>query len=237
MKQLITALTLVTIMSLVVTGPASGQEKKKAEKEPVKEEKAKDEKKEGPAGEKSNYTVFKDIILEDFETTVYTDKGLDFIKSTHQEAHVSIRDQEPAPTGSSKKYLGVKVNGKLGDIYIIRPAKEIIIDKFCRTISFWVYGKRFSGELSFLLQDGTGQTHRYILGKLDFLGWKKLTVTIDSRVKQEDEFLNQKRVLKITQFQYRPTNAGRLPQWQYFYIDDITAQARDKYSDRQSDEW
>jgi len=182
--------------------------------------------------------VYFESILEDFEQTVYTtEKNLQFSVTKHQEGSINMRDQYAAPTGKSKKYLGVKMYAKKGDVFKIIPAKDLVIDKYCRSIAVWVYGKRFSGELSIILQDAEQQNHRIILGTTDFLGWRKLIVKLDRNIKQEDEYLNQKRFLKILQIQYRPGNMARTPLWQYFYIDDISAMVREKYTDRQSDDW
>ncbi len=74
-------------------------------------------------------------------------------------------------------------------------------------------------------------------GNTAFLGWKKLTVKLDKRIKQKDKYLEQQRKLKILYLQYLPRNRTRLPLWQYFYLDDMTAEVREKYKDRQSDEW
>ena len=187
------------------------------------------------------YTVFKEKILEDFETTVYTDKNITFQRSSYQEAKLAIRSKSskntPAPTGNSKKYLGVKAKARYGDVFIIKPAKDLIIEQYCKTISIWVYGKRFSGQLSILLQDAKKRNHRIILGKLNFLGWKKLNVNIGRRITQQDDFLNQNKNMKILQIQYRPANRTRLAYWHFFYIDDISAVVRNKYKDDQDDEW
>ncbi len=64
-----------------------------------------------------------------------------------------------------------------------------------------------------------------------------MTITLTDDVAQEDKFLTQKRQLEIMKFLYKPGNTGRLPLWNYFYMDDITAVVREKYTDRQSDEW
>jgi hypothetical protein len=192
-----------------------------------------DKKKKDKFGDK----VYYEKTLENFETTKYTDKNLKYRISRGQDGSLSIRDQYPAPLGKSKKYLGVKIKGKHGDYYQIIPEKELIINKYCKSIAVWVYGKRFSGELSILLQDAMKQNHRLVLGNLNFLGWRKLIVKMNPNIKQEDEYLNQKRVMRIMQIQYRPANINIHPKWQYFYIDDISAMVRDKYTDRQSDDW
>jgi hypothetical protein len=181
--------------------------------------------------------LYSEITVEDFETTQYSDKDMSFTKSGEQQAGVSIRDQFPAPITNSKKYLGAKIYGKQGDSLTINPARPLVIEKFCKSISVWVYGKNFSGELSMFLKDANAKVHRIPIGKLNFLGWRKMTITLTDDVAQEDKFLTQKRQLEIMKFLYKPGNTGRLPLWNYFYMDDITAVVREKYTDRQSDEW
>ncbi|PKL16962.1 MAG: hypothetical protein CVV49_13620 [Spirochaetae bacterium HGW-Spirochaetae-5] len=194
------------------------------------------EKKAGEA-EQVSQSVYTEITLEDFESTQYTDANLKFVKSKEQQASLAVRDQYPAEFNNSKKYLGVKLYAKKGDTYQIFPAKPLEISKYCRSISVWVYGKKFSGELSIMLQDVNGTTHRLTLGNTAFLGWKKLTINLPTKIKQQDDYLEKENTLKILHIQYRAANNSLHPEWQYFYIDDITATVRDKYKDRQSDDW
>ena len=190
----------------------------------------------------SNYTIYNEESLEDFETNQYTtEKNLEFKYTQYQEAGISIKDENPAPTGTSKKYAGIKFFGKstgtASDVLIIKPAKDIIIEKYCKQISIWVYGRKMAGELSMLIRDARDENHRLVFGRLNFLGWRKLSVKLEKTIKQTDDFLNQKKVLKIIQLQYRPMNVTPLPMWHYFYIDDLTGTMREKYTDRQSDDW
>jgi hypothetical protein len=229
---------LISLLFTALLLPLYSQEKK-AEKETkdVKDVK-KEEKKQVTQEKKSkSYTLYQEIVLEDFETTNYTDKDLSFRSSGYQEGKLSMRDQNPAPTGSSKKYLGVKVKARAGDTFVIKPPKELAIDKYCKSINIWVYGKRFSGTLDILLMDGNQQAHRLRVGNLNFLGWKKLEVPIAKGLMQQDDFLNQKKVMRITQIMYTAANREQLARWQYFYIDEISVTVRDKYDDKQSDEW
>lgn len=186
---------------------------------------------------KTQDNLYTETVLEDFETTQYTKKNIEFTVTRDQDAEIAVRDQYPAPIADSKKYLGVKVNGKQGDVFVIKPAKELLITKHCRSLEVWAYGKNFSGELSIIIQDSSNKIHRLVFGKLNFLGWRKLKVQITSKVNQQDEFLNQNKNIKILAVQYRPGNLDRLPKWQYFYVDNISAIVREKYTDRQSDDW
>jgi len=208
--------------------PAVSQDAKDTAKEP--------EKKAGEA-ELVSQSIYTEITLEDFETSQYTNTNLKFIQAKEQEGSLAIRDQYPAEFNNSKKYLGVKLFAKKGDTFQIFPPKPLEIKKYCKSISIWVYGKKFAGEISIMLQDVTGETHRITFGNTAFLGWKKLTVNLEPKIKQQDAYLEKEKALKILHIQYRPANDSMHPEWQYFYIDDITATVREKYKDRQSDDW
>ncbi len=198
------------------------------------------EKEEGiePKNETESYqNVYTEITLEDFETTEYSKDNIKFRKIRYQDANAQIREQFPAPFNNSKKYLGVKVKGKLGDSFQVFLTKPLEINKYAQSVSIWVYGKNFSGDLSFIVQDAENKTHSLSLGKTNFLGWKKITVNMGKNIKQQDAFLEQEKTLKILYIQYKPANKSIHPQWQYFYIDDITATVREKYKDSQSDDW
>ena len=187
---------------------------------------------------KSVLQIYSEEILEDFESTTYTpDKNLKFDVTSQQVADLQIRDQYPAQYANSKKYLGVKIFGKLGDIFRIIPAKELVITKYCKNINVWVYGKNFAGDLIFVIQDVEGTVHNVSFGKLNFNGWRKLSVKIKKHIKQQNLYLEQEKSFRILYFLYRPANDTRIPVWQYFYLDDITATVRDKYKDKQSDAW
>ena len=217
----------LTIATLLVTTIAISQEKKA------------DEKKEGIV---TSFKTYREVVLEDFETNTYSKKNIRFRRSRGQKGSVMIRDTFAAPTfidgKKSNKYLGVKITGKNHDVFKIRPAKKLIINGYCNMISIWVYGKKFSGELSIILKDSTGKVHRLVLGKLEFSEWRKLRIKLDkNKISQQDKYLNQKSTMEIMEIQYRPKNTARLPKKQYFYIDDISVMVRDKYQDRQTDDW
>lgn len=214
---------LLTILALMMITSAYPQNKKSD--------------KAGKKGEAVRGDMYQEITLENFESTNFAQKDIQYRVAKEQKASIAIRDQYPAPIKDSKKYLGLKLYGRKGDFLNLIPPKKLTIDKFCKTISIWIYGKMFAGELSLLLKDANNQPHRLVFGKLDFLGWRKLTVKITPEIAQQDKYLSQKRQIEILKIIYSPGNLGRLPIWHYFYIDDITATVREKYTDRQSDDW
>lgn len=227
MKKLFICFTLLLFII-----PAVSQDKKEPEKEAAKEPA-----KKITEADQVNQTIYTEIALEDFESTQYSDKNFKFAKTKDQQGSLQVRGEYPAEYNNSKKYLGVKVYAKKGDVFQIFPAKPLEIGKYCKSISVWIYGKKFSGEFSMIIQDIDGTNHRVTFGNLQFLGWKKLTVNLEKKIKQQEKYLEKENTLKILHFQYRPGNDSIHPEWQYFYLDDITATVRDKYKDKQSDNW
>jgi hypothetical protein len=179
--------------------------------------------------------IYAETILEDFETTIFSNDNLKFMQRDGQGV-LSISNNYPAPVNNSKRYLGVKVYAKKGDRFRIEFTKPIEIMKYCKTISMWVYGEKIAGELSVMLQDSSGINHLINFGSASSSGWKKLSKNLGTQIKQHVDYVGSENPIKILHIQYRA--AGRIhPEWQFFYIDDITALVRDKYKDRQSGDW
>lgn len=181
--------------------------------------------------------IYQEIIVENFESGTYDNNNISIRVTGEQKVGLALREEFPAPVKDSKKYIGVKVYGKQGDYATIKFSKKLVISKHCQSISMWVYGKNFSGELSLILSDADKKVHRLSFGKLNFLGWRKLTVKLNKNIRQEDKSLAQPRTMEILKMVYSPGSTSRLAKWNYFYIDNISAKVREKYKDEQSDNW
>jgi hypothetical protein len=59
-----------------------------------------------------------------------------------------------------------------------RPQRPIPIEGITKTVSLWVAGRNFRHDLYLLIRDFLGRDFELFIGKLDFPGWKKLTVAI-----------------------------------------------------------
>lgn len=226
-------ISILALLALVAAFPAMAQQKT-------------DEAKAAPAAETAaddssalSDQEYKEVTVEDFESTPYSDKDISITKTKDQSSSLSVRSEYAAPIRNSKKYLGVKVHGRVGDWATIVPPRELAIADHCQSISAWIYGKNFSGELFLILKDADGQVKKLSFGKLNFLGWRKLSITLPKDFAQEDKYLSQPRKIYIVKIQYNPGRTTQLKEndWDYFYIDDISAKVRKKYVDKQSDAW
>lgn len=200
------------------------------------------EKQEKNAAPDSKMAVWQEVVLEDFETTPYTNKDLSFSAAYDQEAGISIRTDLPATPGS-KKYLGLKIKTRGSDSFVIRPPREIIIDRFCKSISIWVFGEKTNGEISIMLQDANNVNHRLVMAPvINFKGWKQFTVLLTDKVYQGSVLQNKKNIMKITNIQYRTTTmtttGSSTARWEYVYVDDITATVKEATgTGKQNDQW
>lgn len=192
---------------------------------------------EGPAGERALPQVYREIILEDFETTSYGNAQISCTKPGGRDADLAIRDRLPA-RADSRKYLEAKMHTGGDDVFIITPAKELSIEGHCRSIRLHARGIQTDGMLSFLLSDTEGKRHLIRAGRIHSSGWRTIEVRLGNTIAQADDFLNQGKTMKILQIHFHtagPEASSR--RWEYLYLDDITATVRDRYLDRRSDEW
>ena len=65
--------------------------------------------------------------------------------------------------------------------FTVYPERPIPIEVITKTLSVWVAGRNFNHTLSILIQDYFGREFELYMGKLNFQGWKKLTVAIPAQ--------------------------------------------------------
>ncbi len=214
MKQLFVILLLASMV--LVPGYTQDNNEGEDKEEPKKEE------------AKTENFVYREIVLEDFESAEYT---VDVPRAKRRTGKVALRTDKPPQAITSTKFLGVKTFGRSGDVFNIKPpkGKKLVIDKYCKEIAIWVGGNGIAGELMFLLKDSDGKTHRVSFGLLNFNGWRKLKVPITSKFAQLEKHLARKRNMEILYLQYKHRNTGEL-MTHYFYLDNISATVRDKYA-------
>jgi hypothetical protein len=71
--------------------------------------------------------------------------------------------------------------------FTLYPSRPIPIEGITKTVSVWVAGRNYNHELVLLIEDFFGRPFELYVGKLNYQGWKKLTVAIPP---QADDGLN-----------------------------------------------
>jgi hypothetical protein len=130
----------------------------------------------------------------------------------------------------------------------IYPMRPVPIEGITKTVSIWVAGRNFNHELSLLIEDAFGRYFELYMGKLNFQGWKKMTVAIPPQaldgihgIVQRNYHYNSMMGIKITGFRIDCDPMEAYGSY-YIYLDDLRAVtdlfAEDiKDPDDPSDQW
>jgi hypothetical protein len=113
--------------------------------------------------------------------------------------------------------------------FTMYPIRPIPIEGITKTISLWVAGRNFNHELKILIQDFFGRDYEIFVGKLNFQGWKKLTVAIPPQAEdglnggvQRNYHYNNQMGIKVTGFRVDCDPMESYGSY-YIYFDDLRA--------------
>lgn len=109
------------------------------------------------------------------------------------------------------------------------PLRPIPIEGITKTVSVWAVGRNFNHVLKILVQDFFGNEFELYMGKLNFQGWKKLTVAIPpqsadgkSGIIQRNYHYNNHMGIKIIGFKVECDPLEAFGSY-YIYLDDLRA--------------
>jgi len=113
--------------------------------------------------------------------------------------------------------------------FTVRPARPIPIEGITKTVSVWVAGRNFNHDLVLLIQDYFGRNYEIYMGRLNFQGWKKMTVAIPPQstdgvngVVQRSYHYNNQMGIKIMGFRIDCDPMEAYGSY-YVYFDDLRA--------------
>jgi len=173
----------------------------------------------------------KEISINKFEDPGFwkVSVPLDQAVVTVRSFEASAQDKKPiADDGTGgivepdKKVLGVKTEfyGRTTTTISIEPSRPLAVPGVTKLISLWVVGRNFNHVLKVVIEDQYG--HRSVLpfGKLNFSGWKKLTVAVPPYLVQRDSHYSNRTGIKILGFVVEPELSETYGTY-YVYLDDL----------------
>ncbi|AEJ19835.1 flagellar filament outer layer protein FlaA [Gracilinema caldarium] len=189
-------------------------------------------------GVESAQQKLKEVSVDKFEQA-----GFWISKMSSDEGFTTTRLFEGSPAGKQpipeEKDLNIPDKYVLGtridflrrgyNTFILLPLRPIPIEGITKTISVWVVGRNYNHTLKIMIQDFFGREYELYLGKLNFQGWKKLTVAIppqapDGRngIIQRDYHYNSQMGIKVTGFKVECDPMESYGSY-YLYLDDLRA--------------
>jgi hypothetical protein len=113
--------------------------------------------------------------------------------------------------------------------FTLYPQRPIPIEGIAKTVSVWAVGRNYNHELYLLIQDFFGRQYELYMGKLNFQGWKRLTVAIppqaeDGRngIVQRNYHYNNNLGIKIIGLMVKCDPMEAFGSY-YVYLDDLRA--------------
>ena len=114
-----------------------------------------------------------------------------------------IEDEEASGIEEADRFvLGTKVSFYRRGVasFGIRPVRPVPIEGITKTLSVWVAGRNTNHVLEVVVADHFGNEAVLNMGKLNFSGWKKVTVSIPPNIIQRDYHYNNKMGIMIKGF-------------------------------------
>lgn len=184
-------------------------------------------------GVDSAQQALKEVSISKFEdagfwvTTMSKDEGI----VTLRRFAGSPIDKKPIPgeeeaniQETDRFVLGVKVNYfyRGHKTIAIAPIRPLPVEGICKTLSVWVIGRNFNHTMILMVEDYFGTKAEITMGKLNFSGWKKMTVAIPTNLKQKDYHYSSKSGIRVTGFKIVTDPSESYGQY-YIYLDDLRA--------------
>jgi hypothetical protein len=189
-------------------------------------------------GIESAQQMLKEVSVDKFEhdgfwySTMSSDEGY----TTTRLFFGGPADKEPIPDEEGlnipdQYVLGTRVDylRRGYNSFTIRPIRPIPIEGITKTVSMWVVGRNFNHDIKLLIQDFFGRNYEIHMGKLNFQGWKKLTVAIPPQapdgingVVQRSYHYNNQMGIKIMGFRIDCDPLEAFGSY-YIYFDDLRA--------------
>jgi hypothetical protein len=139
--------------------------------------------------------------------------------------------EEEGLTIPDKYVLGTRVDflRRGYNSFTVYPMRPVPIEGITKTVSIWVAGRNFNHELNLLIEDAFGRYFELYMGKLNFQGWKKMTVAIPPQaldgihgIVQRNYHYNNTMGIRITGFRIDCDPMEAYGSY-YVYFDDLRA--------------
>lgn len=159
--------------------------------------------------------------------SIAADKGL----IMHRRIAGGPMDKEPIPAEVEAGIEPVDdyVIGVRTDFYrrgaatiSLRPVRPIAVPGIVKTLSVWVVGRNFNHRLSIVLEDYFGNVNVLPMGRLNFSGWKQLTVAVPPTLMQRNPHYVTETGIRIRGFVI-DTAIEETYGTYYVYFDDLRA--------------
>jgi hypothetical protein len=133
-------------------------------------------------------------------------------------------EQEVGADATDENVIGLKATFyRRGSVAVsLRPTRPLAVPGIVKTLSLWVVGRNFNHQLSIVVEDYHGNVNVLPMGRLNFSGWKQMTVAIPPSLEQRNPHYNTETGIKILGFVI-DADINQAYGTYYVYFDDLRA--------------
>ena len=149
-------------------------------------------------------------------------EGAPLGKATYDKERLDNEAKQNVPEGQYVLGVKVKFYRRAMTSFSIAPIRPLPIPGKCKTVSVWAIGRNFNHVIKIMLRDYFGQQHELTMDRLNFLGWKKLTVAIPPTIQQSEYHYTALMGIQFVGFKIYCDLMESYGTF-YLYLDDLSA--------------
>ncbi|EMO43717.1 flagellar filament outer layer protein FlaA [Leptospira santarosai] len=180
------------------------------------------------AEERQSAEIWKQIVVEDFETKEWSSKNLKTRLSEEYFPDIRISSLLLSPERNSSKSLLLEVPAEKNQSFEILWEQSWKTRGFVQEFQFHIYSSGSGASLYVLLRDSTLEVKKILITHLSFEGWKKIKLNVIRKIRQEDIVFSKQIPVEFLGLLYKAPFVMKRGSRDLFAIDDIVAIVRDK---------
>ncbi|AOP33018.1 flagellar assembly protein FlaA [Leptospira tipperaryensis] len=180
------------------------------------------------AQEKSPAEIWKQVVVEDFETKEWNTKNLKTRLAKEYFPDIRTSSLLLSPERNSSKSLLLEVPAEKNQSFEILWESPWRTRGFVQEFQFHVYSSGSGASLYVLLRDSTLEVKKILITHLSFEGWKKIKLNVVRKIRQDDIVFTKQAPVEFLGLLYEAPFEMKRGTRDLFAIDDILAIIRDK---------
>ncbi|MBW0435236.1 flagellar filament outer layer protein FlaA [Leptospira yasudae] len=180
------------------------------------------------AEEKSSAEIWKQVVVEDFETKEWSSKNLKTRLPAEYFPDIRTSSLLLSPDRNSSQSLLLEVPAEKNQSFEILWDQSWKTKGFVQEFQFHIYSSGSGASLYVLLRDSTLEVKKILITHLSFEGWKKIRLNVIRKIRQDDIVFTKQNPVEFLGLLYEAPFEMKRGTRDLFAIDDILAIVRDK---------
>lgn len=178
--------------------------------------------------DRSSAEIWKQIVVEDFETKEWNSKNLKTKLSKEYLPEIRISTLMLSPERNSTKSLLLEVPAEKNQSLEILWEQTWKTKGFVQEFQFHIYSSGSGASLYVLLRDSTLEVKKILITHLNYEGWKKIRLNVIRKIRQDEILFSKQIPIEFLGLLYEAPFTMKRGTRDLFAIDDILAIVRDK---------